>query len=331
MAASDRPPAPQRASDHPKTSGSAVLEPPPRPPALSAEQDPPGNDAILVVIYTKNAHLLGRRFVLDQSPVLVGRDAENDIVLRDASVSPRHAHLEAREATWWCVDDGSADGLYIDDRLTIGGARLAHGARIAIGSTVFKFLCGSELEAKYHEEIYQITVSDGLTQVHRERYLVEMLDKEILRARRRGSALALLMIEVDELGAIGGSNGPPNMGDHVLREVAGLLRHCVPRDGLLARRGDAAFVIVLPECTLESARAVAESVCEKVASSRLAVGPGGLRATVCIGGVQRGAEDRASGDILERASRALHVARSRGRNQLECRAVDECPNSGPGG
>jgi hypothetical protein len=38
-------------------------------------------------------------------------------------------------------------------------------------------------EAEYHEEVYRLTVCDGLTQVFRERYLVEALDKEILCAR----------------------------------------------------------------------------------------------------------------------------------------------------
>ena len=53
---------------------------------------------------------------------------------------------------------------------------------------------------------------DGLTQVYAQRYLVKALDEEILRARRRRSALALLMIEVDELGASDGSNRVPNVG-----------------------------------------------------------------------------------------------------------------------
>jgi hypothetical protein len=54
MAPSDRPPAPRRPAEHPKTSGGAVLEPPARPPlALSAEDDAPGTAPILVVIYTK--------------------------------------------------------------------------------------------------------------------------------------------------------------------------------------------------------------------------------------------------------------------------------------
>jgi GGDEF domain-containing protein len=68
----------------------------------------------------------------------------------------------------------------------------------------------------------------------------------------------------------------------------------------------------------ETARAVAKSLCEEVASSRLEVGPRELRATVCIGSAQLHGEDVASdADILERARRALNVAKSRGRSEYE--------------
>jgi diguanylate cyclase (GGDEF)-like protein len=331
MAASDKPPAP-RPSEHSKTNGGSVLEPPARPPlAPSAEDDAPRTAPILVVIHTKEPRLLGRRFVLDRSPVLVGRSAENHIIVQDPGEPPQHAHLERRGAAWWCVDDGSMEGLYIDDHRTTEPALLASGTRIGIGSTIFKFLSGSPLEAQYHEEIYRLTVSDGLTQVYRERYLVELLDKEIVRAQRRGSALALLLIEVDDLGPIDGPNGLPNAGDHVLRQVADLLRHSVrARQETLARFGDERFVMVLPECTLETARGVAERLCEKVANSPLAVGPRRLRATVCIGGAQLRDDDRARADVLERANSALRMAKSRGRNQLECKVLGESPTSGPG-
>jgi hypothetical protein len=54
MAPSDKPLAPPRTSEQPKTNGGSVLEPPARPPlALSAEDDAPGTAPILVVIYTK--------------------------------------------------------------------------------------------------------------------------------------------------------------------------------------------------------------------------------------------------------------------------------------
>ena len=60
---------------------------------------PKGNDC-LVVIYTKEPTLLGRRFVLDSSPIRVGRGAENHIVLDGDSVSRRHAHFEQRTGAW---------------------------------------------------------------------------------------------------------------------------------------------------------------------------------------------------------------------------------------
>jgi diguanylate cyclase (GGDEF)-like protein len=164
-------------------------------------------------------------------------------------------------------------------------------------------------------------VRDGLTQVYLERYLREALDKEILRARRLERPLVLLTIEIDELQAIDSSNWLRNGDDHELMEVAELLRPFIPRDGILARYGDRRFVILLPEHTLETARVVTESVREKVATSPLPIGPGELRATICIGGAERRRHE-GSADILERASRALCVAKSRGRNQLECETME---------
>ncbi len=326
MGASDWPPRPPRPSEHPQTNGHAVLEPPPRPPpALSAEQDPRGKAPILVVIHTKEANLLGRRFVLDRSPVFVGRAVENHIILHDARVSPRHAHFEARGAAWWCIDDGSTEGVYVDDQRTTEAAALAHGTRIGIGSTIFRFLSGKEAEAQYHEDIYRMTICDALTQVYVKRYLVEALDKEILRARRHDRPLSLLMIEVDELSTL-----PPQTGDDVLRKVAALLRRSVQRDWVLARYSGECFVVLLPEHTIEAACGIAESLRDEVANLALAVGAGGAHTTVCIGGAQHRGDDRVSAHILERASRALHAAKSRGRNQLECMVVDEGPDAGPG-
>ena len=318
MAPSDRPP---------KANGHAVLDPPARPPALSAAGDPRRSAPIVVVIQTKDRAFLGCRFVLDWSPVLVGSDSENDIVVHDPNVSPRHAHFENHDTAWWCVDDGSTDGLYIDDQLTTAPARLANGARIGIGSTVLKFLTGPDVEAQYHEEIYRMTIVDGLTQVYVVRYLFEALDKEWTRARRHGSALALLTIELD---AIEGLGALPGAADRVLREFAGVLRRSVPRDAILARYRDERFAMILPEHALETAGAFAESLRERIANSTLAVGQRALRPTACIGVALRHDDDMTSADILQRAGRALDLARSRGRNQVECTTVEKGPSSGFG-
>jgi pSer/pThr/pTyr-binding forkhead associated (FHA) protein len=166
-------------------------------PATEAADGAPRNNDCIVVIYTKEPTLLGKRFVLDFTPLRVGRGAENHVVLEGDSVSRRHAHLEQRGAVWWAVDDGSTNGTYVNDEQISREFGLANGDRIKIGPTIFKYLSGADVEAQYHEEIYRMTIIDGLTQAHVKRYLLEALEKEIIRARRHVRELAFMMFDID--------------------------------------------------------------------------------------------------------------------------------------
>ena len=138
----------------------------------------------MVVIYTKEPTLLGKRFVLDKSPVRIGRGSDNEIVLEGDSVSRRHAHFELRGGRWFAIDDKSTNGTYVNEH-QVPEAELRTNDRIKIGPTIFKYLSGADAEAKYHEEIYKMTIVDGLTQIHNKRYLYEALEREITRARRQ--------------------------------------------------------------------------------------------------------------------------------------------------
>ena len=74
---------------------------------IAGEEDDVQRTDCLVVIYTKEPTLLGKRFVLDESPTRVGRGTDNQIVLDGDSVSRRHAHFESRGKHWIVTDDGS--------------------------------------------------------------------------------------------------------------------------------------------------------------------------------------------------------------------------------
>ena len=132
-------------------------------------QPPPGGGGprnatdCLVVIYTKEPTLLGKRFVLEHNPTRVGRGADNHVVLDGDSVSRRHAHFEQRSTAWLIVDDGSTNGTYCNDEQISREVVLKNGDRVKIGPTIFKFLSGADVEAQYHEEIYRMTIIDGLT------------------------------------------------------------------------------------------------------------------------------------------------------------------------
>jgi pSer/pThr/pTyr-binding forkhead associated (FHA) protein len=108
-----------------------------------------GNDCV-VIIYTKEPTLLGKRFVLEDSTVKIGRGADNHIVLEGDSVSRRHAHFERRHGGWYAVDDGSTNGTYVNETQIPTEVRLKTNDRIKVGPTIFNYLSGAEAEAKYH-------------------------------------------------------------------------------------------------------------------------------------------------------------------------------------
>lgn len=290
-----------------KTRVTQVVQAPPPDPGQ-------GNDC-LVVIYTAEQGLLGKRFVLDRSPLRVGRGADNHVVLEGDSVSRRHAHFERRGNSWFVVDDGSTNGTYLNEEQIAHDALLNNGDRIKVGPTILKFLSGLDAESKYHEEIYRMTIVDGLTQIHNKRYLFEALEKELIRARRYERELSLIIFDIDFFKRINDQYGHL-AGDHVLRELARVVQERIRRDEVFARYGGEEFVIVLPETGLGGARALAEDLRERVATHAFVFQGERIPVTISIGCAQLSKDDRAATELIQRADEKLYEAKRSGRNRV---------------
>ncbi len=283
-----------------------VQQPPP--------DDSPSNDC-LVVIYTAEPGLLGKRFVLEKSPTRLGRGADSQIVLEGDSVSRRHAHLERRTGAWYVVDDGSTNGTYVNEEQIAREQLLVNGDRIKVGPSILKFLSGADAEAKYHEEIYRMTIVDGLTQIHNKRALFEALEKELMRARRYERDLSLLMFDIDFFKRINDQYGHL-AGDHVLRELARLVQERIRREEVFARYGGEEFVILLPETPLPGAAALAESLRARVANHPFVFQGERIPVTVSIGTALMGENDKVASDLIQRADEKLYEAKRGGRNRV---------------
>jgi diguanylate cyclase (GGDEF)-like protein len=291
-----------------KTRVTAIVQKP------ATSEGPRGGDC-LVVIYTKEPSLLGKRFVLDISPMRIGRGAENHIVLEGDSVSRRHAHIEQRGNVWWAVDDGSTNGTYINDEQISREMGLANGDRIKVGPTIFKYLSGQDVEAQYHEEIYRMTIIDGLTGAHVKRYLLEALEKEIIRARRHARDLSFMMFDIDHFKKINDYHGHL-AGDFVLKELARIVQARIRRDEVFARYGGEEFAIILPETQLEGAKALSEGLREKVEQSRFVFQGEQIHVTISIGVAVLMEQDRTSMDLIKNADTKLYEAKRGGRNRV---------------
>lgn len=82
----------------------------------------------------------GQRIVLAGSPVVLGRQADCDLVLQDDQASRRHAQVEPGPDGFMLVDLGSTNGTLLNGRPVDGPAPLAPGDRILVGDTVVRFI-----------------------------------------------------------------------------------------------------------------------------------------------------------------------------------------------
>jgi len=283
-------------------------------PLAGAVTGPKGGDC-LVVIYTKEPALLGKRFVLDTNVIRVGRGAENQVVLEGDSVSRKHMHIEQRGGHWWAVDDNSTNGTYVNDEQIAREQPLSNGDRIKVGPTIFKYLSGADVEAQYHEEIYRMTIIDGLTQAHVKRFLLEAMEKEMIRARRHARELSFMMFDIDHFKKINDFHGHL-AGDFVLKELARIVQGRIRRDEVFARYGGEEFGILLPETNLEGARALAEGLREKIESSRFVFQNELIKVTISIGCAMLLDADKSALDLIKRADEKLYEAKRGGRNRV---------------
>ena len=292
-----------------KTRVTQVVQPPPGPGGPRITTD------CLVVIYTKEPTLLGKRFVLDNNPTRVGRGADNQVMLDGDSVSRRHAHFEQRADAWLIVDDGSTNGTYCNDEAVARELVLKNGDRVKIGPTIFKFLSGADVEAQYHEEIYRMTIIDGLTQIHNKRYLHEALERELIRGRRHDRDLSILIFDIDHFKRVNDAHGHL-AGDFVLKELARIVQARIRRDEVFARYGGEEFAIILPETSLEGAVALAETLRQKVSEHLFVFQADAIRVTISVGAALLHESDRAADHLIKRADERLYFAKNSGRNRV---------------
>lgn len=269
----------------------------------------------LVTIYSKDAAALGKRFVLEASPTSIGRGHDNQIVLDSDSVSRRHCHIERNGTGWFAVDDGSTNGTYVNDDQISQPMRLNSGDRVKVGPTIFKYLSGTDVEALYHEEIYRITIIDGLTQAHNKRHLFEALEKEITRARRYGRDLACIMFDIDHFKKVNDTHGHL-AGDYVLKEVARVVRSRLRGEETFARYGGEEFCIIAPETPVDGARVLAEDIRRRVMESQYVFQGETMGCTISCGVAMLGEGDKDGLALIKAADEQLYVAKRSGRNRV---------------
>jgi diguanylate cyclase len=141
----------------------------------------------------------------------------------------------------------------------------------------------------------------------------EILDEEA----QSGRELAVLMLDIDHFKKINDTYGHL-FGDKVIHAVASIIKLRVKGRDLVARVGGEEFAVLLPDTSVDGAKAVAEQIRASIEQGRIRRSDsqqpiGGFSISI---GVSRFAKGDSLNGLMGRADEALYVSKQQGRNRV---------------
>lgn len=203
--------------------------------------------------------------------------------------------------------------------------------------------------ARLYGRVQDQAITDGLTGLFNHRHFYERLEREVARARRYGTPVSVLMVDMDDFKAFNDRHGHV-AGDAVLRELAEMLGSELRRRlDVVARYGGEEFAVILPNTPklsgtsqrprperdavadgdddeeapppghLDGAVQVAERIRRRVAGHRFVSGDGArrMRLTVSIGVAAFPHGTDSPEDLVADADAALYKAKRAGKDRVE--------------
>jgi two-component system cell cycle response regulator len=259
---------------------------------------------------------LGRRFAIGLATISLGRDSQCSLPIPDGSISRMHMLIEPRmDGSYLLTDLNSLNGTFVNGT-RVSASPLKDGDYLQLGSCVFRFLTGGNVEAGYHDEIHRLTLLDPLTGAHNRRSLGEFLAREVDRAARHSRPIAVLLLDADHFKQVNDRFGHPT-GDAVLRGIAERFRSAARAEDLVARYGGEEFAVAMPETGLAGAVEAAERFRRGVGAEPFIAEGHSIAVTVSVGAAAiEAGETRTVDELLQQADERMYKAKRAGRNRV---------------
>ncbi|MFP4662390.1 MAG: diguanylate cyclase [Halanaerobiales bacterium] len=170
---------------------------------------------------------------------------------------------------------------------------------------------------KQQEELKDMAMKDGLTELYNHTLLLELLEKEYEKAGREGNPIAFLMIDIDHFKKINDTYGHL-AGDKILKEVADILLEYSRQSDIVGRYGGEEFGIILPDISLKGTEKVSERIRSSVEENEFIVDGQSIKLSVSIGICYNDLTNiTGCHDMIKEADSALYRAKEKGRNRVE--------------
>ena len=169
---------------------------------------------------------------------------------------------------------------------------------------------------KLQDNFQEQVVRDPLTGVFNQRYMLETLNRELARTRRKRRSLSLILMDIDDFDEFIEAHGR-FVGDRLLQALADLLSKNTRGEDVVSRMGPDEFVILLIEAPLRMAFEKANNFRMEFGAYRLSRGGKQLQATLSAGVVGYPQHGLSVDDLLQNAERAMKEAKATGKNRVQ--------------
>lgn len=258
------------------------------------------NDHLLAVVARSGKPLVTRDLV----EVCRARRMRCPPALQD---EPRHAALIAP-----LITRGKLHGL-----LQLNNRRGTNVSEVGLPfEHVFEFLARGLQHARQYLRARIEARVDRLTGLFNYRWMIEALSKEIRRSQRYGSALSLIMIDLDGLKSVNDRFGHL-AGDSLLRHIAGKISAALRQIDSAARIGGDEFVVLLPATDLNGARHVARRILSAIRTDAPVIEHKPLPISASLG-VAQWEKVWDETQFIAVADKAMYTAKREGNNRLVC-------------
>lgn len=175
--------------------------------------------------------------------------------------------------------------------------------------------------ANMYAETVKLATIDSLTGLDNRRQLDKRLLQEASLVLRTKRPLSILMIDIDFFKSINDTHGH-SVGDHVLREIARIIKTATREYDIAGRYGGEEFVILLPDTPASGAKCLADRLRANVEKAEISIGKfvgskaETIKLTISIGIAEFTMIAKNPADIYEEADIALYRAKQEGRNRV---------------
>ena len=170
-----------------------------------------------------------------------------------------------------------------------------------------------ELDRK-NKELVELSITDGLTGLYNHRFLQERFEFEFKRARRYGSDLSCIIIDIDHFKAINDTYGH-QFGDFVIKQIATIMKTKSREIDICGRYGGEEFMIIT-NLVADDALKYASKLHTAIDNHIFEYGEHTAHVTVSMGIADYHADIKTKQELIERSDVALYQAKKDGRNLI---------------